>query len=253
MYVFVRQGATWAQQARLSALDGAAGDRFGAAVALSGDTLVVGAYSDDLGANEDKVRLTSSRAMGRPGRSNRNSPPATARRMIASAPRSRSAATRWRSERERHIGANIQQGSVYVFVSPACPALTLAPASLPDGASGTSYQQQMTVSGGAGPFQFALAGGALPPGLNAGAKRLAVGHADDAGHLSIHDPRDRLEQLLCRRPRLHPHDCAALLQAPVIRRTLPNGKTGAAYSETLAVKGGAAPYNCGVAGALPPG
>lgn len=46
-HVFVRSGTTWSQQAELSASDGAAGDRFGYAVALSGDTALVGAYTAD--------------------------------------------------------------------------------------------------------------------------------------------------------------------------------------------------------------
>ena len=43
-YVFLRSGATWAQQAELMAFDGAAGDFFGNSVALSGDTAVVGSF-----------------------------------------------------------------------------------------------------------------------------------------------------------------------------------------------------------------
>jgi hypothetical protein len=50
-YVFVRDGAAWTQQARLVASDGAASDNFGYAVALSGDTALVGAYVDDVGVN----------------------------------------------------------------------------------------------------------------------------------------------------------------------------------------------------------
>ena len=42
-YVFTRSGATWTQQAQLTAGDRAAGDSFGASVAISGDTVVVGA------------------------------------------------------------------------------------------------------------------------------------------------------------------------------------------------------------------
>ena len=44
VYVFVRAGGVWTQQAELTALDGAAGDAFGTAVAVSGGTVVVGAY-----------------------------------------------------------------------------------------------------------------------------------------------------------------------------------------------------------------
>jgi nucleoside-specific outer membrane channel protein Tsx len=41
-YVFVRSGTTWSQQAELTASDGASSDRFGASVALSGSTALVG-------------------------------------------------------------------------------------------------------------------------------------------------------------------------------------------------------------------
>lgn len=50
-YVFVRTGTVWSQQAKLTASDGAAGDRFGTSVAISGETVVVGAPNDTVGAN----------------------------------------------------------------------------------------------------------------------------------------------------------------------------------------------------------
>jgi len=46
-YVFERIGDEWTQIAKLAALDGAAGDRFGSSVAIDGDTAIVGAYRDD--------------------------------------------------------------------------------------------------------------------------------------------------------------------------------------------------------------
>ena len=48
-YVFVRSGATWTQQARLKASNPGALDYFGWSVAISGETLVVGAYSENGG------------------------------------------------------------------------------------------------------------------------------------------------------------------------------------------------------------
>jgi hypothetical protein len=42
-YVFVREGTNWIQQAYLKASNTGAGDNFGSSVAISGDTLVVGA------------------------------------------------------------------------------------------------------------------------------------------------------------------------------------------------------------------
>lgn len=46
-YVFVRSGAVWTQQAKLIASDAAGTDSFGISVAISGDTVVVGANTDD--------------------------------------------------------------------------------------------------------------------------------------------------------------------------------------------------------------
>jgi Phosphoesterase family/FG-GAP repeat len=48
-YVFVRSGSTWSQQATLTAVGGASQDEFGGTVAISGSTVVVGAF----GANSD--------------------------------------------------------------------------------------------------------------------------------------------------------------------------------------------------------
>src|SRR5262249_1041485 len=46
VYVFVRSAATWPQQAYLKASNTGAADRFGSALAVSGGTLVVGAYGE---------------------------------------------------------------------------------------------------------------------------------------------------------------------------------------------------------------
>jgi len=48
-YVFVRSGTSWSQQAYLKASNTGAGDDFGWTVAISGDTVVVGAMSEDSG------------------------------------------------------------------------------------------------------------------------------------------------------------------------------------------------------------
>ncbi len=48
-YVYVLNGGIWTQQAVLLANDGAAIDKFGHSVAISEDTIVVGAYNDDTG------------------------------------------------------------------------------------------------------------------------------------------------------------------------------------------------------------
>jgi len=57
VYVFVKPAGGWTdmtQTAKLTAADGAAEDYFGSSVAISGDTVVVGAYGDDIGANANQ-------------------------------------------------------------------------------------------------------------------------------------------------------------------------------------------------------
>jgi uncharacterized repeat protein (TIGR02543 family) len=57
-YVFVRSGITWSQQAYIKASNTGAGDEFGNPVAVSGDTLVVGAVGEDsnaTGVNGDQA------------------------------------------------------------------------------------------------------------------------------------------------------------------------------------------------------
>ena len=51
-YVFVRNGNTWSQQAYLKAFNSDSTDTFGNSVAISGDTIVVGAIAEDSDADE---------------------------------------------------------------------------------------------------------------------------------------------------------------------------------------------------------
>jgi hypothetical protein len=50
VYIFVRNGSVWLQQAYPKASNAAAGDSFGIAVAVSGDSALVGAYEEDSAA-----------------------------------------------------------------------------------------------------------------------------------------------------------------------------------------------------------
>lgn len=53
-YIFVRNGTTWAQQAKLTANDGATDDYFGNSVAISSNTVIIGSAGDDIGANTNQ-------------------------------------------------------------------------------------------------------------------------------------------------------------------------------------------------------
>ena len=56
VYVFTRSGSTWSQQAYIKASNTGSGDRFGSSIALSGDTLAVGAIFE--GSNATGVNPT---------------------------------------------------------------------------------------------------------------------------------------------------------------------------------------------------
>jgi hypothetical protein len=62
-----RTGKTWSQQAELTAANGAGGDRFGGAVAISGKTALVGPREKDASTGAAYVFVRS----GGPGHSSR--------------------------------------------------------------------------------------------------------------------------------------------------------------------------------------
>ena len=61
-YVFVRNGPNWVQQAYLKASNAEAGDNFGGSVAISGNTVVVAAPSEDSSASGDQADNSASSA-----------------------------------------------------------------------------------------------------------------------------------------------------------------------------------------------
>jgi trimeric autotransporter adhesin len=68
VYVFTRTGTVWSQQDYLKASNTGAHDSFGVSVALSGDTLAVGAHREDsdtvgVGGNQDSNQATDSGAV----------------------------------------------------------------------------------------------------------------------------------------------------------------------------------------------
>ena len=66
VYVFTHSGSTWSKQAELTASDAFPGADFGFSVAISGSTLVVGAYGKNSGTGAAYV--SSSRATPGPSR-----------------------------------------------------------------------------------------------------------------------------------------------------------------------------------------
>jgi hypothetical protein len=107
------------------------------------------------------------------------------------------------------------------------------------------YQQAVTVTGGAAPYQFNVSGGALPPGISLSASGLLSGtptlpggyqftmNATDSGG-SCSGSQTYMVTI---------GQCPTMILDPTVQ---PNGTLGVPYSETLNATGGAAPYTFAV-------
>jgi uncharacterized repeat protein (TIGR01451 family) len=130
-----------------------------------------------------------------------------------------------------------------------CAALAVSPAALAPATIGASYGQTLSASGGTAPYGFAVTNGAVPPGLTLSNAGLLSGTPTTAGSFTFTvTATDSNGCTGAMTYTLAP--CAVLAITPA---SLPNGSIGLAYSETLTVTGGTAPYAFAAPGSLPPG
>lgn len=146
-YVFFRTGTTWAQQAKLTAGDAAATDYFGDSVAISADTVIVGATEDATGLN---VQQGSAYVFTRTGtawsqQAKLTAPDGTAFDYFgfAVAVDANTAVIGTLQD----IGANFQQGSVYVYVRSGTTWTMQQKLLAADGANGDSFGDSVSVLG----------------------------------------------------------------------------------------------------------
>lgn len=143
VYIFTRSGATWTQRAHLAAADGVGGDFYGISVALAGDTALVGAMYDDVGANASQgsayVLTGSGTAWAQQAHLTSSDGAAGDNFGIAVAVKGDTALVGAPND---DIGANADQGSAYVFVR---------------GAAGWELQQKLTADDGAATDLFGYA------------------------------------------------------------------------------------------------
>ena len=118
--VIAQDQSAYSQKAKLTASDGVANDHFGCSVAISGNTVVVGAGAT-VGANATRGRPTCSRSPAPVGHMTQ-----TAKLTASDGPASddfgsrlRSAAIRWWSERGSQVGGNTTRGRPTCSRSPA--------------------------------------------------------------------------------------------------------------------------------------
>ncbi len=72
-------------------------------------------------------------------------------------------------------------GLLFLSCAGVCPVVTVAPATLPAGTTGTPYSQQLTASGGQAPYTFTTTVGSPPPGLLLSAGGLLSGTPTTTG------------------------------------------------------------------------
>jgi ribonuclease BN (tRNA processing enzyme) len=166
-YVFTRDAAgTWIQTQKLGASDAAATDIFGSAVAISGDTAVIGARLDDDGGSASGSAYVFTRDAAGTWSERRK---LTASDAAANDQFGFSVAVSGDTAVVAAVldddgGSN--SGSAYVFSNVGAGTdLEIPTESLPDSLLGAAYHASVRATGGAAPRIFDVAFGALPPPL----------------------------------------------------------------------------------------
>lgn len=138
------------------------------------------------------------------------------------------------------------------------PTITLSPAgSLPAASSGSAYSQTFSASGGTAPYTFWIAAGSLPKGMTFDTATGALtGTPTVWGTFNI-SVRAQDSSTGPGAPFSATNNYTLVVNPPSISlapSTLPNGKTGVNYSQTMVATGGVGPYTFAItSGALPNG
>jgi len=144
---------------------------------------------------------------------------------------------------------NFQTKSYTIVVDPGA-VLTLAPASLPNAASGSAYTQTIVATGGTGTgYVYTVTSGALPTGLNLSAAGAITGTPTAAGTYTF--TVRAVDSAGNFQTKEYVVTVVAVAVGPA---SLPSATNGTAYSQAITPTGGTGPYVCVVsAGALPAG
>lgn len=138
----------------------------------------------------------------------------------------------------------------------SCPTLTLPMLPLPPiGKVGTPYNHTLPVTGGTPSYTCMLISGSLPPGVSLSPNCTLSGTPSAAGTFNFTIKATDANGCMGMQAYaiiINPAPCnsSIALNPP----TLPAGKVGMSYSQTLTASGGTAPYSFSLSlGALPPG
>jgi hypothetical protein len=254
-FVFTRAAAVWTEQAQLSANDGAADDGFGAAVALVGDTALVGAPTDDGGVNDQVFDQGAGYVFVRTGtnwaQQNKLAITDGAEDDQAGIAVAVSATHAVLGVWLKDIGQSVDQGAAFVF-NVTCQSILIGPGALAAGTPNAAYSQQLTASGGTAPYAFELSSGGLPQGITLAGNGLLAGTTALAGNFNFTvKATDANGCFNTRAYTLNVGACPTITFNPQILTPEPVNQQ---FNQPILASGGAGPYSFIVtSGTLPPG
>ncbi|MBX7223927.1 MAG: Ig domain-containing protein [Blastocatellia bacterium] len=134
-----------------------------------------------------------------------------------------------------------------------CPVITVSPATLPNGSSGTSYTQTITASGGTAPYTFTVSSGSLPSGLTLSTSGVLAGTPTSGGAFNF--TIQATDANNCTGSNSYTITIAGgCNQLTISPAALPSATLGTSYSQTLTATGAVGAVSFSLAsGALPQG
>ncbi|QNU15842.1 putative Ig domain-containing protein [Thermomonas sp. XSG] len=147
------------------------------------------------------------------------------------------------------VGAPFSIAQNYTIDVPA-PTIVVDPATLPDTTAGLAYSQSISASGGVAPYAFTVTAGSLPNGLTLAGDGTLAGTTTTSGTFNFSVTASDANGQAGNRAYTVVVAVPTLTVTPA---TLPAGTAGNAYSQTLSISGGIAPYTVVASGTLPTG
>jgi len=142
-------------------------------------------------------------------------------------------------------------GSQSYSVNIACPTVTVTPATLSGGTTGSAYNATIGATGGTPSYTFAVTTGTLPPGLTLASNGALSGTPSTTGSYDFTVTATDAQSCTGTRSYTVEITCPTITVTPA---TLSGGTTGASYNATIGATGGTPSYSFAVTtGTLPPG
>ncbi len=140
-----------------------------------------------------------------------------------------------------------------VVNNPSCPTITVSPATIPAGTTGTAYSQTITATGGTGPYTFTVSTGTLPAGITLTSAGVLSGTPTGTGSfpITITASSGTCSGML---------DYTLVVNSPTCPTitfnlaSLPGGTIALPYNQSITSTGGVSPFTYSITnGSLPIG